>query len=920
MGITELRQNLRLLFYLFFSPSRWNQYILSSDLNLNPDFNLLQLISSAPNLKAYKCFYLPIVLLRSSIVIIITSLILYSLGISYYPIIFAVSLALGISLFGGITGDLLISVAAGSIGSVMCGSIAGIGYGIVGHEGFRGIFAGSEGELFVLIISVLVGICSTSSFALKIWLHGAGDKRIKNQLGIISTGVTSALILLSIILYTCYLLAGKMLENPWFGIYIQCSISIGISFIFSMQSKRHLKVFVLSTLVVSCLTMSAAFAGYYLLSVRDSDSFLWNVSYGLSIGIGDGILICAMYGIVYYFANYIAGLLAAVIAASFGVAGALFTYCTLMNEYPKAEAFATIVIAGLIGFFFNKVKAILLHPLYSIYNLVILKISEHFQTTKFTRYNAAFIDEYCLHPQVALYEQTILTADIDYSKAIDNADRLYGTQHHQTVINALREVELRKYEKCVTAVDIANIDTRNHYVHLRNDRFLSFLRDLSNDVEILLKQNNAFSVRIYIQEFSNRLLTFISKNAGKTVQDKRHIKLATRWNNILTKYSELIEFERTINEEVINPYIVATPLPSGHNVFVGRSDIARTIERLVLSEIHCPLLLFGPRRIGKTSLLQNLRNMLPSNIVPLFIDLQGPAANAKNNHSFLYRLASSTTLTAKRGFDIDFPKATREDYQLDPFNVFDEWLDGVEEALVRENKIGLFTLDEFEALHNNFLTGEKLDPSEILGMLRHTIQHRKSIKILLASSYSAETFSRWSNYLVNIRPVKVSYLSEDEAIELISNPIHDYSLKYTDGALSRITYLTNAHPALIQLLCSVIVDRINTMDSKPNEVTEDFIDSVLTQNMLDVNMFFFDDIEKSQTDETGLNILLYIASLKSNKVCSETDIRNIVAGDINPSLANLLDRDILEQYDYGYRFQVPLVQHWFRNRALFTNK
>ena len=43
--------------------------------------------------------------------------------------------------------------------------------------------------------------------------------------------------------------------------------------------------------------------------------------------------------------------------------------------------------------------------------------------------------------------------------------------------------------------------------------------------------------------------------------------------------------------------------------------------------------------LGKTSLLNNLGRLLPSTIVPLFIDLQGPASRASDHAGLLYNLA-----------------------------------------------------------------------------------------------------------------------------------------------------------------------------------------------------------------------------------------------------------------------------------------
>lgn len=54
----------------------------------------------------------------------------------------------------------------------------------------------------------------------------------------------------------------------------------------------------------------------------------------------------------------------------------------------------------------------------------------------------------------------------------------------------------------------------------------------------------------------------------------------------------------------------------------GRSDIVARIEQLLLDRRRPPLLLYGQRRVGRTSLLRNLGRLLPRTIAPLFVDGQ----------------------------------------------------------------------------------------------------------------------------------------------------------------------------------------------------------------------------------------------------------------------------------------------------------
>lgn len=137
--------------------------------------------------------------------------------------------------------------------------------------------------------------------------------------------------------------------------------------------------------------------------------------------------------------------------------------------------------------------------------------------------------------------------------------------------------------------------------------------------------------------------------------------------------------------------------------------------------------------MGKTSLLYNLGRLLPRTIVPLFVGLQGPASRASDHVGFLYNLARGMVTSADTQRSLTLPTLSRDALTRDPFTCFDEWLDDVEQAL--GNNTALLALDEFETLDNALISG-RLDPTAVLGMLRHLIQHRPHFKILLAASHT----------------------------------------------------------------------------------------------------------------------------------------------------------------------------------------
>ena len=82
-----------------------------------------------------------------------------------------------------------------------------------------------------------------------------------------------------------------------------------------------------------------------------------------------------------------------------------------------------------------------------------------------------------------------------------------------------------------------------------------------------------------------------------------------------------------MNRQTFNPYIAGTPLrdPQG---FFGRQDILDWVSA-ELSNLHTnALVLYGQRRVGKTTILLQLRHSLSSTkFLPIYFDLQDQAKN-----------------------------------------------------------------------------------------------------------------------------------------------------------------------------------------------------------------------------------------------------------------------------------------------------
>jgi hypothetical protein len=101
-------------------------------------------------------------------------------------------------------------------------------------------------------------------------------------------------------------------------------------------------------------------------------------------------------------------------------------------------------------------------------------------------------------------------------------------------------------------------------------------------------------------------------------------------------------------EQIPNVYHSGTPLIKESKTFKGRRDLFRSLDNELInpSGQRPSLLLFGARRMGKSSTLKQLPVQLGPQIVPATVDLQS-VGTVESASSLLYLIARSVTETRR---------------------------------------------------------------------------------------------------------------------------------------------------------------------------------------------------------------------------------------------------------------------------------
>ena len=253
-----------------------------------------------------------------------------------------------------------------------------------------------------------------------------------------------------------------------------------------------------------------------------------------------------------------------------------------------------------------------------------------------------------------------------------------------------------------------------------------------------------------------------------------------------------------------NPYIAGSPV-IGEDMFFGREELLQQ----VLSTLHNnSLLLFGERRIGKTSLLHSIDRYLTRmrdaeyEFYPVFIDLEGVP-----EESFFATLMSEVLVQLERKlgtlpvrFEPDQPKASYDSADF----VYDLRLivRRLREGTTKTPKL-LLLLDEVDVLNTySSRTNQRLRSLFMKTFGRHLGLVMAGVGI--RKSWDSEG-SPWYNFFEQI-PVKP--FSAKEARDLIRRPVEGV-FNYSEDAVNAIVAACECKPYLIQRCCIACIHRVS---------------------------------------------------------------------------------------------------------------
>jgi hypothetical protein len=487
-------------------------------------------------------------------------------------------------------------------------------------------------------------------------------------------------------------------------------------------------------------------------------------------------------------------------------------------------------------------------------------------------------------------------------RAARKAMRILTTQQAEQVANFLQQVNSPE-EMAKAAETLKSLPSDSEYLPRGLEDAQRRIRTISTLAQDYLTRMTSVGQSHVLREMRQEVesfrdaMTFVEPLVGPGFQT-----VASRWLEVIAR-AESESQERLAFTPIPNPFIAGNPLQQrDHDLFKGRKDIIVAIEKNIINSGQRPaLLLYGRRRTGKSSTLLNLPRLLSSQFVPVYIDCQD-AKWRDGNVTFCYNLAAAIHGELyQRDLHDGLARPTLEQFEKYAFTRLDEYLDEIERLSSRINKRILLSFDEYERMEQG--VKEHRITEEVFNKIRNIVQHRERIVVLFSGSHRFEEMKtvNWSDYLINVKTLELSFLDAEDARELVTRPVAGFNLQYEPGVVDRILELTHCQPYLLQALASDLVDYLN--EEKRTTTTAADLEIAIEETLISAQLYFA-YIWTEECSQAERDVLLALATNAEKSFGPAS------------ALQSLIRKEIVERSSGQHRISMDLFRRWILKNQL----
>ncbi len=362
---------------------------------------------------------------------------------------------------------------------------------------------------------------------------------------------------------------------------------------------------------------------------------------------------------------------------------------------------------------------------------------------------------------------------------------------------------------------------------------------------------------------------------------------------------------------VNNPYIIDGPV-SENSGFFGRQALVQAITEILRYPPNTSVIVYGQRKIGKSSLLRHLERTMKPPFFPVYFDLAGKGMDSISQ--VLYEMA----VAAANNAGIQPPPAA--DFEDNPDAFHSHFLPALYQALGHQQQ-PTFLLDEFDAIDiPETELPENAAARNLDTYLYQLLTTQSHTDFIFAAGRRMNELNsvQSSGYQADLTQF-LSVLPPPQTRDLILQP---GAPQYKDDALAYIIDATRGHPYLTQLLCHTVFEQTQ----QPGSVITVKDVKAAQGTLLNGHNNSIAHIWESIPNAEQLTLAAAAEAVATPGAVIPLAVleNSLIRADVPVSLPqiqrapqNLVNWQMLEQTGGGYAFYIDLQRRWVAaNRPL----
>lgn len=444
---------------------------------------------------------------------------------------------------------------------------------------------------------------------------------------------------------------------------------------------------------------------------------------------------------------------------------------------------------------------------------------------------------------------------------------------------------------------------------------------------------------VQISDDSNRLGSFTARIAYEYKCDDEN-------RAVINKHNE-VDYTFYIRDEHFTP--IANPFANyignimkDDTMFLGREKQIDQIVSMVfpagqsLMNYGRAVAMYGQTRTGKSSLMYHLKKRLKEKYKDTVMvwDMGNLAENRADEQfhiSFIYTMLSkgireiSTKKEIAEGMKDTGGRSILTGIQTNSSladALFNEYMSKLDIILKEQNKMIILMVDEFTYLHKYIKDG--VIPFDFMRFWKALLQNYSIFAIIVGQDDMPEFKREYPNEFASMELIKLNYLEEQDAKDLIRKPllrVNDGNSLFADEEpVNELYQLTAGSAYLTIILCSNLIKYINEKGAYivTKGIVEDFLRTKAFGDSTFLDEAYFEpqllERGRDELEKVNKQILTQIARL--SKGTGYAQIGDVYCNGysvekIQDLVTRLCERDVLVKDGRDrYRIKVKLFERW----------